>query len=300
MEPENIQPEINDEAALDAEILASIESVRAGNELAPEVPAKPEAEKGKETPPTPPAPAEDPSTPPAEKKEDGYEFRIPNKGKFESDEAYEKRIELLDLVKQRKQATTPEKKQELSERINTAKGQLRNIGKNDRINNPLNPDVDPNKPAIEEDPALAADLARAKELGIATKDDIAEIIQQDRIQRETKGTLDTFVGRHEELKDPDILEVFFDFVDANYNWQGKTGKELMTVLELAKEAMFKPSETIEERVLKGADVAEKVNAMQFPGGTQTRQDFSPEMRRSIDEMKATGMSEEKAIQLLTD
>jgi hypothetical protein len=102
------------------------------------------------------------------------------------------------------------------------------------------------------------------------------------------------------LKDPDVREVFFDFVDANYNWQGKSGKDLITILELAKEAMFKPSESIEERVIKGANVQEKVNAMQFPGGTNGKQDFSPEMRKSIDEMKATGMSEEKAIALLSD
>ena len=74
----------------------------------------------------------------------------------------------------------------------------------------------------------------------------------------------------------------------------------MTVLELARESMFKPSETITERVLKGANVQEKVNAMQFPGGTTAKSDYSPEMRKSIDELKATGMSEEKALELLSD
>ena len=74
----------------------------------------------------------------------------------------------------------------------------------------------------------------------------------------------------------------------------------MTVLELAREAMFKPSETIQERVLKGADVQQKINAMQFPGGSIAKGDFSPEMRKSIDELKSTGMSEEKAIELLSD
>ena len=40
--------------------------------------------------------------------------------------------------------------------------------------------------------------------------------------------------------------------------------------------------------------------MQFPGGTIAKGDFSPEVRQSIEELKATGMSEEKAIELLTD
>ena len=74
----------------------------------------------------------------------------------------------------------------------------------------------------------------------------------------------------------------------------------MTVLELARENMFKPSESIQDRVLKGANVQEKVNAMQFPGGTVAKSDYSPEMRKSIDELKATGMTEEKAIELLTE
>jgi len=298
MEVENNQIDI-DEAALDAELNASIDAVKAGNALDPETPVIPIKKEGTgdaiETTPT--NPSGEPSDPAAEKKE-GYEFRIPNKGKFESDEAYEKRVELLDLVKRRKLADTPEKKQELTEKIRDAKYQLRDINSPDKINNQFNQDKDPKDP--EEDPALAADLERLKSLGGATKEDVAEFIRQERLAQETKSSLDTFISRHDELKDDDIREVFFDFVDNNYNWQGKTGKELITVLELAKEAMFKPSESIEERIIKGANVAEKVNAMQFPGGTSNRQDFSADMRKSIDELKATGMSEDKAISLLTD
>ena len=125
-------------------------------------------------------------------------------------------------------------------------------------------------------------------------------ILKERLASDVKATLDSFVDRHTELKDVDTREVFFDFVDSNYNWQDKSGKELMTVLELAQESMFKPSETITERVLKGADVQNKVNAMQFPGGTVAKTDYSPEMRKSIDEMVATGLPEDKAIELLSD
>jgi len=304
MDPEKIEvPVVEDESALDKELEESLNSVRAGNELAPKAPVKPEEKKdgakpGEPATPTPATPpVEDPSKPPVVEDKEGYQFRIPNKGKFESDESYEKRIELLDLVKQRKAADTPEKKQQLSEQIAKAKGQLKTLNGADKINN-LNNVVE--KPKVEEDPALVADRNRLKELGGATKEDIQEVIRQERFVGEQKSTLENFVTRHPELKDEDVREVFFDFVDNNYNWSTKTGKELMTVLELARENMFKPDETIQERVLKGANVQEKINAMQFPGGTGGRTDISPEMRKSIDELKATGMSEEKAMELLSD
>jgi len=285
-----------DEAALDKELADSIASVQAGKPLAPEVPEAPEVK----TEDTPEAPKEEQtSVAPIDETEDkGYEFRIPNKGKFESDESFEKRIELLDLVKRRKSAITPEQKQSLSEQIQTTKGQLKNLNGNEKIINPLNPVENTVQP--EEDPSVKADRERLKELGGVTKEDIQEIIADRETTANVKNTLDSFVQRHPELKDADVREVFFDFVDSNYNWNGKQGKELMTVLELARENMFKPSETIQERVLKGANVQEKINAMQFPGGTIAKSGYSPEMRKSIDELKAAGMSEEKALELLSD
>lgn len=288
--------EVNEDAALDAELNETLNSIKAGNVETPKAEPQPE-EKKEETPAEPKA--EDTGEPQKdEEKKPEYDFRIPNKGKFESDESYEKRIELMDLVKRRKLATTPEQRQEIADQIKTTKGQLKNLNGSDKIINPLN--TDPVTPQEDEDPSIKADRERLKELGGATKEDIQEIIRQERIAAEVKSTLDNFIGRHEELKDADVREVFFDFVDSNYNWQNKNGKELMTVLELARENMFKPSETIQERVLKGANVQEKVNAMQFPGGTVSKTAYSPEMRKSIDELKATGMSEEKAIELLSD
>lgn len=286
-----------EEEALDRELAESIAAVQAGNVLAPIEPVKPEVKL--EVTPVKPKEESASTIPPAEVKEENYEFRVPNKGKFESDESYEKRVELLDLVKRRKLANTLEQKQVLSEQIQTTKNQLKNLNGSDKITNPLNPV----EGAVqqEEDETVKADRERLKSLGGVTKDDIQEIISERETTANIKTTLENFVGRHSELKsDPDVREVFFDFVDANYNWQGKTGKELMTVLELARENMFKPSETIQERVLIGANVQEKVNAMQFPGGTNARTEYSPEMRKSIDELKATGMSEEKAIELLSD
>jgi len=342
---DNIKEEIKsevveDETQLDAELEASIESVKAGNVLppvveAPEEPSTPPVDNvvepggtgPGETGPAPtgpvktepvveepapvvpgptgpgetgPAPAEGETGPPA------YEFRVPNKGKFESDESFEKRIELLDLVKKRKLAKTPEQSQLISEEIKKTKGQIKTLNGTDRFVNPLNqkPTVEEPKPELKPgevvDETLAADQQRLKDLGGATKEDIEQIVQRERLNADVKNTLDNFVDRYSELKDEDTREIFFDFVDSNYAWQGKGGKELMTVLELARENMFKPSETIQERVLKGANVQEKVNAMQFPGGTIAKTDYSPEMRKSIDEIVATGVSEEKAIELLSD
>lgn len=299
---EVIAPEVNDEAELDKALADSINSVKAGNELTPaKEPAKVEENK-EETPETPKP--EDTSTPPEEpaKKEGEYDYRIPNKGKFESDESYEKRIELMDLVKRRKLATTDEQKKAISDQIKTAKSQIKNLNGTDKFINPLNQKSEVEAPKKEEveDEALKADRERLKQLGGATKEDIEQIVQKERQAIEVKTTLEKFVDRHAELKDADAREVFFDFVDSNYAWQNKTGKELMTVLELARESMFKPSETITERVLKGANVQEKVNAMQFPGGTIARTTYSPEMASSIKELVATGLSEEKAIELLSD
>jgi len=295
---EEIKVDVNEDAELDKSLAESINSLKAGKELAPKEEVKPE-EKKEVAPETPKA--EDNSTPPVEAaKEDKYEFRVPNKGKFESDESYEKRIELLDLVKKRKLAKSPEQKQQLSDEIKTTKSQIKNLNGTDKFINPLNQKSEVVTEKIEEDELLKADRERLKQLGGATKEDIEQIVQKERLAGEVKSTLDKFVDRHTELKDEDTREVFFDFVDSNYNWQNKSGKELMTVLELARESMFKPSETIQERVLKGANVQEKVNAMQFPGGTIAKTNYSPEMTASIKELVATGMSEEKAIELLSE
>ena len=314
-----------EEAELDKVLDESIESVKAGNELIPPV----EAPEEPGTPPTGPTgpgetgPAPAPAgetgpgpgetgpgetgpgeTGPGETGPAEYEFRVPNKGKFESDESFEKRIELLDLVKRKKLAKTDEQREALSEDIMTAKSQMKTLNGTDRFVNPLNQKEEgktkPDKELTEGEKALEADKERLKELGGATKEDIQEMVQAERLAGDVKSTLDKFVDRHTELKDEDTREVFFDFVDANYNWKNKGGKELMTVLELARENMFKPSESIQERVLKGANVQEKVNAMQFPVGTIAKTEYSPEKQKSIDEIVATGMSEEKAVELLSD
>lgn len=288
---EKIETPINEDAELDKELNATLEEVKAGKELQPTVDVKPEEPKTPEV--------EEPSKPQeeGEVKKEEYDYRIPNKGKFESDESYEKRIELMDLVKKRKLAGTEEQRQIISDQIKTTKGQLKNLNGTDKINNQLNKEVEV---PIEEDENVKADRERLKELGGATKEDIQKMIQEERKSIEVNSTLNTFIQRHPELADEDVREVYFDFVESNFNWQGKSGKDLMTTLELAHESMFKPSESIQERVLKGANVAEKVNAMQFPGGTVSKQAISADMQKSVNELKGTGMSEEKALELLSE
>lgn len=290
-----------DEAALDKELADSIASVQAGKPLAeapvapapaPEAkpgdaPAKPKEESASATPPAPEVKSETP------------ELRIPNKGKFESDESFEKRVELFDLVKARRAATTPEQKAALSQKIQTAKGQLKTLNGSDKIINPPNP-AEPTVPPQQEDETLKADRERLKTLGGVTKEDMESMLAERDTTAAIKGTLENFVARHPELKDADVREVFFDFVDSNYNWNGKTGKDLMTVLELARENMFRPSETIQDRVLKGANVQEKVNAMQFPGGTNIKTGHSPEKQKALDELKGAGLSETVALELLEE
>jgi len=289
--------EINDESALDAELEQSINQVKAGqvlDEKSTDETTETETTEKNE-------PVTEGETPGDSQKEaeatEETEFRTPNKGKYESDEAYEKRIELFDLVKRRKAATTPEAKAEFSKQISRTKNELKILGSEEKITHHTN---DATIKEEDEDPTTKADKERLKEIGGATKEDISEIIRAERMEQEVKSTLNSFVEKSPQLKDEDVREVFFDFVDANYVWQNKTGRDLVAVLEMAKEAMFRPAETIQERVLKGADVQGKVNAMQFPGGSTAQTTYSPEIKASLEELKATGMSEEKALELLSE
>jgi hypothetical protein len=311
-----VEAAAEDDSELDAALEASIAAVKAGQTLE----AGPTGQTG-EAGPTGPTGEEAPtgeSEPTGETGSTGeaptgeasatgetgeQEYRIPNKGKWESDEAYEKRIELFDLVKRRKAATTPEAKAALSTEISKAKGELKNLGGGERFIQPKteNAPTGVTGETGEIDPELAADQERLRQLGGATKEDIAAIIAQTNLEATVRTDLQNFVGKHDELKDEDVREVFFDFVDENYNWQGKSGKELMATLEMAHENMFRPSESVQDRVLKGAGVAEKVGAMAFPGGTgSTKPGLSADMQKSVDELKATGMPEDKAIELLSD
>lgn len=298
-----------DEAALDRSIEESVAAVRAGQSLAGQTAGT--GSTGEAGPTGDSAPTgETGATGEAQAGETSAtgatgeaEIRIPNKGKFESDEAYEKRIELFDLVKKRKAATTPEAKEALAAEIARAKGDLKILGAAERFTKTKTDGAPTGATGQtgEADPLLAADHERAKSLGLVTKEEVEAAIAQTQHDAAVRSDIGKFVERHPEFKDPDVLDVFFGFVDNNYAWQGKSGKDLTALLEMAHENMFRPAETVQERVLKAAGVADRVNAMQFPGGTTgAKITHSPDMQQSIDELKATGMSEEKAIELLSD
>lgn len=313
-----------DESALDAEIEESMSKVRAGQtlEAAPAptgqteetVPTGPTGETG-EAPTGATGPTgstgDTGSTGEAATGETSAtgatgedEFRVPNQGKFESDEAYSKRVELFDLVKQRKAATDPTVKAQLTDKIKTAKGELKSLGGTERFTPSKTGEGETGATGStgatgEDDPNLKSDKERLKALGGITKEEFEQTLAQREHDATVRSDVNNFVEGHPALKDPDLREVFFDFVDNNYLWQGKSGTALKQTLEMAHEAYFKPTESIQERVLKGADVAAKVGAMSFPGQTGAKTSYSPEMKQSIDELKATGMSEEKAVELLS-
>jgi len=320
---QNVDDGAQDESELDAALESSLAAVKAGETLGVTQPSGEAAPTGQTGEPGPtgstgadaPTGATGPSGGSAGEGDTGVpsatgaagedSFRIPNKGKFETDEGYEKRIELFELVKRRRATTDPAAKAALSEQIKTAKGELKTLGGPERFIQPKDETAPQGATGQagasgDEDPDLAADQERLRALGGATKRDVAELIAQERHDAEVRSNLNTFVGAHSELKDEDVREVFFDFVESNYNWQGKSGDGLKNVLEMAYDAYFKPAESMQDRVLKAADVQGKVNAMQFPGGTGSKNLLPAEMQKDIEALKATGMSEEKAIELLSD
>lgn len=309
MSDEPIVNDGEDESALDAEIESSIAAVKAGETLEA-TPTGQTAETGPtgatgEEAPTGPtgSTGEAPTGEPQATGPTGEEeFRLPNKGKFESDEAYEKRVELFDLVARRKAAATPEAKALLTESIKKAKGELKTLGASERFIQPRpeNGPTGPTGASGETDPAILADRARLKELGGLTKEEMEDYLAQERQESQVRTDLQSFVDKHSQLKDEDVREVFFDFVEENYAWQGKSGKALAATLEMAYENMFRPAESVQERVLKGAGVAEKVGVMAFPGGSGAAPARSPQMAKDIKELTDTGMSEEKAVALLTE
>lgn len=291
MEPEKIEDN-NDESVLDQELEASLNALRAETSAeevkpteTPENPTGPDSDEGKPSEIEPEADA-------VPKTEENKEFKPPVKGKFESEESFQKRIELANLVKQRKEARTAEDKDSIQKDIQNIRKDLARLNSKN-INNSLNPDEVP--------PKTLNELDQDEPEATVTIGEVERILEEREFERSVRSTIQTFVERHEILKnDEDQREVFFDFVESDFNWKGKTGADLLRVLEMAREAMFKPSESIQDRVLKSANVAEKVNAMQFPGGTITKPGLTPAQQKSVDELVATGMSADKALELIME
>lgn len=296
IETPEIVPEITtteaEESAIDASINDSISKIRAENNVGdtkvPPVEVKTETPSAEVV--TPPI-----VETPVETAPEALDFtKPPTKGKFESDDSYNMRVNLFDLIKQRKQATTPAEKDAIQEQMTAIRREIGELARSSKSSllKPNNDDISPD---------IVPENNQNKTF---TQEDIDRIVEQKLQSRqssiETKAVIDSFFDKHTEFKDQDVRDVFIEFFDSNYKIEGKAPKDVANVLDLARQAMFRPSETVQERILKAAGVAEKVNAMQFPGGTIVKDGLTPEQQKSIAEIVATGMSEQKARELILD
>lgn len=294
MEPEiPVVPPIDDEAALDALIDADVSKIRAEQPGAanPSEPATdPKGEEGAGDPT-----AKDPIDPqvPADQgaqptdNAPAFELKTPVKGKFESDASFEIRQNLFELVKQKKAARDPGEASDIERQIAEIREGFKTIK---TITNPK----DSNAPEVVQPSPAAQDDS------VVRKEDLPKILEEMRAETEAKVTIDSFFEKHPELSDKDVRDAFTDFFDLNFKLEGKDSKGISQVLEIAHAAMFRPNESIQERVIAGANVNEKVNAMQFPGGTLVQTGLTPEQDASVKEMVAAGVPEDKARELILD
>ncbi len=284
-------PVVDDESQLDAEIDGTISKIKAvQTEVAyPPESAESPSEKSDAGAEAPPAEEAKPDNGP-ETEEPSFELREPVRVKFETEESFNTRVRLFNLVKQKKASQDPQEKEDIQKQMTEIRDSLRSL---DRFTSPK----DGNAPEVVQPSPAPTDND-----SVVRKEDLPKILEEMRMETEAKVTIDSFFDKHPEFKDPAVREVFTDFFDSNYKLDGKNAKGISEVLELAHGAMFRQNESVQERVLQGADVMEKVNAMQFPGGTVVRTGLTPSQDASIKEMMAANpnMSEDRARELILD
>ncbi len=225
-----------------------------------------------------------------DEKNTSYDLRVPVKGPFESEESYAVRLQISEMLKKRETAATDDERSEVQKELKKFREEFGHLINSNRSQFSQNRDDAPS--SVQPD-----DGSQRKFVSV---DELDEILAEKQIQTENKFIIDSFFSKHPEFSDQNVRDVFVDFFDSNYKIDGKTGTQIAQVLELARSAMFKPTQSIEERVLKGANVQNKVNAMQFPGGTIVRNGLTPDQQKSVDEMKAAGISEDRARELILD
>ncbi len=304
MEPEEILvPEIDtNDSDLDASIASTISQIKAEQNGS----ANPTETTEKPVEVTPPAtsveaPSAEDATPKESQPEDPakpYEFKTPVKGKFESEESFNLRVQLANLVHAKKAANNPEAQQALQDQIKELRNEMRTLKPESVITRSQSSNSDEGAPAnVQPQQGNSQDNPTDPNV-------IAQIaIQQLQEQQHTVAmaeTINDFFGKNPEFQDQDVRDVFIEFFDSNYKLEGKTPAQAITTLELAKQAMFRPDETIQERALKAAGVQKEVSAMQFPGGSVPQQGVTQEQQNSINEMVAAGISEERARALILD
>lgn len=285
MENENLNPivdtVVDDESELDALINNTINEQKAENSGVVVPP-----ETTKESVVTPVPATEVPQEVEAQKEEPISDLRAPIQGKFESDESYQVRLHIAEMIKQRESASTEDEKDSIQNELKNFRKEFGHLITNNR-SQPL---ISNDTPSNEQEPQNALD--------------IDSIVERKLVERqaslENKFTIDNFFKNTPELKDENVRQVFIDFFDANYKIDGKTGDQIVQVLNLAKQAMFRKSDSIQERVLAGSNLQEKINAMQFPGGTIVKPGLTADQQQSVNELVASGMSESKARELILD
>ena len=295
---ENIDVIIEDDSAFDAELDQQITQMAEQNGAAkpPEtvkqnssdtqVPSEPSTvtPSAEEVPQVNQDEAQTPTEP--------YEFKAPIKGQFESEESFAMRQNLALLIANKKASNNPQEQEVIQNQIKEIRNDLRNL-KPDIINKPSNNnDGTPSNVQPEEGNQTAQ-----------TPQDIAqqvlETIKIEQYNESMTKEVNSFLNKYPEFKDPAVRETFIEFFDDNYKLEGKTPEQSKMVLELARQARFRPEESVQERVLKAAGVQNQVNAMQFPGGTVVKQALPQHQQDSIDEMVKAGISEERAKELIS-
>ncbi len=223
-----------------------------------------------------------------------FDFRQPIQGKFESDASYHLRLQIAERIKERKLASNESEKNAIQKEIGELRKEFRSITinrspsfNNDSHSSDVQSPQETLQDKIEVDPKSLEQIIEQK-------------VQSERVRIETESVINTFFDKYKDFKDPDTKQVFIDFFDSNYKIDGKGPKEVVQTLELARSAMFRPTESIQEKVIKSAGVQEKVNAMQFPGGTIVRSGLTADQQQSVNELKATGMSEDRARALILE
>jgi hypothetical protein len=225
-----------------------------------------------------------------DEKNPSYDLRVPVKGPLETEESYAVRLQISEMLKKRETAATEDEKSEVQKELKKFREEFGHLINSNRSQFSQNRDDAPSN--VQPD-----DGSQRKFVSV---DELDEILAEKQIQTENKFIIDSFFSKHPEFTDQNVRDVFVDFFDSNYKIDGKSGTQIAQVLELARSAMFKPTQSIEERVLKGANVQNKVNAMQFPGGTIVRNGLTPDQQKSVDEMKAAGISEDRARELILE
>lgn len=212
--------------------------------------------------------------------------RNPIRGKFESEESYAVRLRIAEMIKAKDEATSESEKDSIQSQLKDFRKEFGSLINN---KNQLSFNQNGSTPSDNEENELTLD------------EKVKEAVANQHFELQNKSIVDNFFSEHKEFSDPNVKQAFIDFFDNTYIISGKTGNELRQVLKLGYESMFKPSQSINERVLKGTSVQNAVKTMQSSGGTAPTSTLTPEQQASINEIRSLrkDLSEQDALDLIS-